>query len=146
MHAKGPTRSVEGFARLQAFRLEMWEEEASCEQHMQPRRTIEVTRDAKAKHRNVVDVVLHIMEEGTIEEYTLHTESEEDALRWYAALKKCIKEHAQWGHVTVDNAMQLAVPANCKHNFTRTSVGRQRSLYDQVPIFGETYNQKSISV
>lgn len=96
-----------------------------------------MTRDAKVKHRNAVDVVLYIMEEGTVEEYTLHTESEEDALRWYAALKKCIKEHAQWGHVTVDNAMQLAVPANCKHNFLRTSVGRQRSLYDQVPIFGE---------
>lgn len=140
LHAKGPTRSVDGYARLQAFRLEVWEDEASCEQNMQPRRTIEVTRDAKVKHRNTVDVVLYIMEEGTVEEYTLHTESEEDALRWYAALKKNIKEHPQWRHVTVGNSMPLAAPAANKNGFYRASAVRQRSLYDQVPIFGKSNN------
>lgn len=77
------------------------------------------------------------MEEGTIEEYTLRAKSLSEATKWYTALKKCIKEHSQWDHVTVAAAMPLAVPAIMKNGFLRSSA-RHPSLYDQVPIMGKT--------
>lgn len=135
LHGKGPCRSLDGYAKLQAFRLELWDDEQTCQQSMQPRRTIDVNRDTKVKHRGELELVLNIMEEGTIEEYILRAKSLSEATKWYAAIKKLIKEHSQWEHVTVAASMPLAVPANMKNGFLRSSA-RHRSLYDQVPIMG----------
>lgn len=146
LHAKGPTRPVEGHARLLAFRLELWDSEEACTaQQVQPRRSVEVTRDAKVRllrggGDTVADCVqLYIMEEGHIQEYTLHSAAggASETQRWYAALKRCVREHSQWGHVTVGGAMQLAAPANFKGGFQRPAM-RHRSLYDQVPILGKS--------
>lgn len=163
LHAKGPTRPVDGYARLQAFRLDLWDsEEASTTQQQQPRRTVEVTRDAKVRHirgaakpansaadsnnggsdcQIMADVVqLYVMEEGIVQEYTLHSNGgPAETQRWYAAIRRCIREHGLWGHVTAgggSSAMQLAQPANGRGAFQRPSM-RQRSLYDQVPILGK---------
>lgn len=148
VHAKGPTRPVEGHARLQAFRLELWDSAEACAQNVLPRRSIEVTRDTKVRHRSgcatsgVADSVqLYVMEEGTVQEYTLHWAEEPAATaqRWYTALRRAVREHAQWGHVTAAGgagAMQLAVPVTMKGGFQRPAP-RQRSLYDQVPIMGK---------
>lgn len=138
VQARGPaTRPHDGYARLQAFRLDFWDEES--QQHsVQPRRSIDVTRDTKVKHRGELDLVLSCMEDGRPEEYTLRSATLTEASQWYAALKKCIKEHSVWRHLTAggSSAMQLAAPANMKTSFLRAST-RQRSLYDQVPIIGK---------
>lgn len=130
-------RAVDGYAKLQSFRLELWDDESACRNNMQPRRILEITREIKVKHRGELEVALTIMEEGTIQEYVFRAKSIADATKWYSALKKCIKEHGQWGHVTTGTTMQLAMPGNSKNCFLRSA--RQRSLYDQVPIFGRDF-------
>lgn len=145
VQARGPsTRTLDGYARLQAFRIDVWDDEATFQQSVQPRRSVEVNRDTKVKHRGELDLVLSIMEEGTIEEYTLRAKSLSEATKWYAAIKKCIKEHSTWRHVTNGGTtMQLAVAANMKNSFVRSS-SRHRSLYDQVPILGRFTEYRSI--
>lgn len=133
--AKGQIRSVEGYGRLQAFKLELWDNMHACENHIQPRRSIDITRDSKLKHKGELDFVVCNMEEGTIEEYVFRTKSLTETTKWYAAIKRAIKEHSQWEHVTLGQPMQLSIPGNGKSYFLRSS--RQGSLYDQVPILGK---------
>lgn len=137
--AKGQTRPVDGFGRLQAFKLDLWDSVQALENHMPPRRCVEVSRDTKLKHKGELDFVVCNMEEGTIEEYVFRTPSLTETTKWYSALKRAIKEHAQWDHVTLGPSMQLAAPGNVKNYFLRSS--RQGSLYDQVPISGELFNK-----
>lgn len=132
---KGQTRSVDGHGRLQAFKIELWDSKQTFENHIQPRRTIDITRDTKLKHKGELDFVVCNMEEGVLEEYVFRTKSLTETSKWYSAVKRAIKEHAMWEHVTLAPMMQLAAPGNGKHYFLRSS--RQGSLYDQVPISGK---------
>lgn len=133
--SKGPTRPVKGFARLQAFKLDLWDDKTSFENKIQPRRTVEITRDTKLKQCDETDLIIENMEEGQIEQYIFRAQTGSEGVKWYSALKKSVKEHSQWGHVTVDTAMQLAVPGNNKQYYLRQT--RLGSLYDQVPILGK---------
>lgn len=126
-----PISSV--FARLLAFRIEMWTDEQMCNNEV-AYKTIEITRETKMKLKNDLEIMLIVMEEGTVHEYVLRTENGTDTTKWMSKLKICIKEHLQWGHVALTNAMKLAMPGNCKQYFLRSP--RQGSLYDQVPILG----------
>ncbi|XP_059611516.1 rhotekin-like isoform X1 [Phlebotomus argentipes] len=130
--AKGSCRPVDGIARLQAFRLEMWDDEETMKSNIQPRRSLDVTRDTKLKQKGDTDFILSNLEEGALEDYTFRTKSVTEQTKWFTAIKKAIKEHQIWGHITLALPMQLASPGN-KSYFTRSS--RQGSLYDQVPIF-----------
>lgn len=131
----GQTRSVDGFGRLRAFKIELWDSSQACDNHIQPRRSIEVTRDTKLKHKGELDFAVCNMEEGTIEEYIFRTKSLTETSKWYSAIKRAIKEHTIWDHVAVTPVMHLAAPGNVKNYFLRSS--RQGSLYDQVPISGK---------
>lgn len=133
--SRGQTRGVDGFGQLRAFKIELWDNERACENHIQPRRTIEITRETKLKHKGELDFIVCNMEEGTMEEYVFHTKSLTDTSKWYSAIKRAIKEHVAWDHVTLAPVMQLATPGNVKNYFLRSS--RQGSLYDQVPISGK---------
>lgn len=132
--SKGPARPVKGFARLQAFKLDLWDDKTSFENKIQPRRSVDITRDTKLKQCDETDLIIENMEEGQIEQYIFRAHTGSEGVKWYSALKKCIKEHSQWEHVTVDPAMQLAVPGNNKQYYLRQT--RLGSLYDQVPILG----------
>lgn len=129
-------RSIDGYGRLQSFKLELYDDQKSCDNSIQPRRLIEISRDTKLKLRDETDLVLVNMESGIIEEYLFRTHMAGEATKWYGAIKKTIKEHLQWGHVTMTDPMPLAVPGNSKQFFLRQS--RQGSLYDQVPIIEHT--------
>ncbi|CAD7088397.1 unnamed protein product [Hermetia illucens] len=132
---KGPTRQVDGYARLQAFRIEIWDDEKAFQANCQSRRCVNITRDTKLKLKGETDIVLTNMEEGVVEEYIFRASSNE-VQKWYSSLKKAIKEHIQWGHIMLSEPMQLAVPGNARNYSVRSS--RQGSLYDQVPILEST--------
>lgn len=132
--SKGSVRSLEGYGRLQAFKIDLWDNMHGSENNIQPRRSVEVTRDTKLKHKGELEFVVCNMEEGTIEEYVFRTKSLTETTKWHTAIKRTIKEHLQWDHVTLSTPMQLSIPGNGKNYFLRSS--RQGSLYDQVPILG----------
>lgn len=124
-----------GYARLQAFRLDVWDSEKACHNHLEVRRTIAVNRDTKLKHRGENDLTVVNMEDGNQVEYVLRTGSVTQQTQFYAAIKKVIGEHKLWGHTVQHGAMELAAPPESKGYHLRTN--RQRSLYDQVPIMSE---------
>lgn len=137
---KEPMRSIDGYARLQAFKLELWDDNKSCEMNIQPRRTIDINRDTKLKLKDETDIIVYNMEEGTIEEYIFRTKTSGETIKWHSAIKKTIKEHLQWNHVAISSPMPLAIPGNPKNFFVRQS--RQRSLYEQVPIITENIENR----
>lgn len=67
MLPKGPTRQVDGYARLQAFRIEIWDDEKAFQANCQSRRCVNITRDTKLKLKGETDIVLTNMEEGVVE-------------------------------------------------------------------------------
>lgn len=139
---KGPARPVEGYARLQAFRVELWDDEKAFQANYQPRRTVEITRETKLKLKPETDIIIANLEEGTIEEYVIRAKTATDAQKWYSAIKKAIREHNNWGHIVLSSEpMQLAIPGNSKNYFLRST--RQGSLYDQVPILESIDNRQS---
>ncbi|XP_055373058.1 rhotekin-like isoform X2 [Condylostylus longicornis] len=139
---KEPTRPIQGYARLQAFRVEIWDDEKAFQGSYQPRRSVGITRETKLKLRTgETDLVVTNLENGSIEEYILRTKTAPDALKWYSAVKKAIREHNQWGHVCQSEPMQLAVPYNPRNYFVRNT--RQGSFYDQVPILESLDNRQS---
>lgn len=134
LQSRGQTRGVDGYGRLRAFKIELWDNMRAYENHIQPRRCVEITRDTKLMHKGEMDFIVCNMEEGSIEEYVFHTKSLTETSKWFSAIKKTIKEHLAWSHVSLAPTMQLASPGNVKNYFLRSS--RQGSLYDQVPISG----------
>lgn len=125
------------YAKVQAFRLEVWDDEKSSKNHLDVQKSIEIDRDTKLKQKNDTDLVILNMEEGVVVECVLKTKSITEQTKWYAAIKKTIKEHHAWDHVVMSNPMQLASPESAKGYYLRSS--RQRSLYDQVPILSKCY-------
>lgn len=134
--SKGQLRSIDGYGRLQGFKLELWDDLKTFTNNIESRRSIDITRETKLKQKNETELSICNMEEGVMEEYIFKTNTPSESVKWYGAIKKQIKEHQQWGHITtLTTPMQLAIPGNTKQYYTRQS--RQGSLYDQVPILGE---------
>lgn len=127
-------QTVDVFARLHAFRMELWQNELLFNNEI-VHKTIEITRDTKIKYKNDLEWIISVMEEGVVCEYILKTNSVEETTKWMTIIKSCIKDHMQWGHVSLSEPMKLAVPVNCKQYFYRPP--RLGSLYDQVPIKGK---------
>lgn len=139
---KEPARPIQGYARLQAFRVELWDDEKAFQASYQPRRSVDITRETKLKLRTgETDLVVTNLENGSFEEYIIRTKTAPDALKWYSAVKKSIREHNQWGHICQSEPMQLAVPCNPRNYFVRNT--RQGSFYDQVPILESLDNRQS---
>lgn len=123
------------YARLQAFRLDVWDSEKAFNNGLEVKRSIAINRDTKLKHRGESDLNVANMEDGNLVDYVLKTSSVTQQTQFYAAIKKVINEHKLWGHVVQHGAMELAAPPESKGYFLRNN--RQRSLYDQVPILSE---------
>lgn len=123
------------YAKLHAFRLDVWDSEKAFNNQLEVRRSIAINRDTKLKHRGENDLTVTNMEDGNLVEYVLKTSSVTQQTQFYAAIKKSIQEHKQWGHTVQHGAMELAAQMESKGYFLRTN--RQRSLYDQVPILSE---------
>ena len=64
---KGVARPIEGYARLQAFRIELWDDEKAFQANYQPRRSIDITRDTKLKFKGETDIIISNLEEGIME-------------------------------------------------------------------------------
>lgn len=120
------------YARLQAFKLTYWDNLEAFENNAEPKHSIEITRDSKAKRRGDLEVVVCNMEEGVIKKYVFKASESIEASNWEIALKRAIREHLLWQHVTVGTPMQLSTPGTERNYFSRS--GRHGSLYDQVPI------------
>lgn len=133
------THAIESFVRLQAFKLETWEDKSSCENNMHPEQVIEINRDTKLKIKNEKIILVQNMREGNHEEHSFHFETPEEAIKWNGIFKKAIKEHIQWGHIAI-NPMTLSIPGNTKL-YNRQP--RQGSLYDQVPVNNASNNRQS---
>lgn len=125
----------DGFARLQAFRLDLWDDEEAFRSNASPRRSIDVTRDTKLKLKTETDLVLGIMEEGTMHEHTLRASAPSEGTRWYKLIKATIQEHLQWKNIMSEPIMELVAAGNSRSLLLRAS--RLVSLYDQVPILGK---------
>lgn len=120
------------YARLQAFKLTYWDSLDGFENNLEPKHTIEITRDTRAKRRGDLECVVCNMEEGVMKKYVFRATEPMDASNWDSALKRAIKEHLLWKHVTISTPMQLTTPGTERNYFSRS--GRHGSLYDQVPI------------
>lgn len=120
------------YARLQAFKMPYWDSLEAFENNDEPRHCIEVTRDTKVKRRGDMEFVLCNMEEGAIKKYIFRTNEPMETSNWELSLKRSVKEHLLWKHVTLSTPMQLTTPGSDRNYFSRS--GRHGSLYDQVPI------------
>lgn len=130
--AKGNVTPFDGYARLRAFKIQLWNTMEACENGgADACRTVEITRDTKLKLKNDTTFVVCNMEEGTMIEYYLRTQSSTDAIKWHSAIKCAIKEHIQWDHIPLSTPMKLSVPGNVNKFFGR-SPHRQGTLYDQL--------------
>lgn len=123
---------IEVYARLQAFKMTYWNNQNEFDKNLQPKRCIEITRDTKVKRRGDVEFIVWNMEEGVIKKYLFRTNEINETTNWETSLKRAIKEHLLWKHVTVSAPMQLTTPGTERNYFLRS--GRHGSLYDQVPI------------
>lgn len=120
------------YARLQAFQMTCWDNSESFEGNIEPKHCIEVTRESKIKRRGDLEFVLCNMEEGIIKKYSFRTKDAMETSNWESSLKRSIKEHLMWKHVTLSTPMKLTTPGAERNYFLRS--GRHGSLYDQVPI------------
>lgn len=125
-------QSYDIYARLQSFKLSCWDNFGAFENNSQPKQSIEISRDSKAKRRGDFEFVVCNMEEGTIKKYIFRAAEPIEASNWDIALKRAIREHLLWKHVTLSSPMQLSSPEIERNYFSRTE--RHGSLYDQVPI------------
>lgn len=121
-----------GYARLQAFKLTCWDSLQAYENQEEPKYSIDITRDTKLRRRGDSEFLVCNMEEGVIKKYAFRTKQPIDAVNWEAAIKRSIREHLAWKHVTLSHPMQLTTPGSDRVYFSRS--GRHGSLYDQVPI------------
>lgn len=64
---KGICRAIDGYARLQAFRIDFWDDEKAFQANYQPRRSIPITRESKVKLKGETDVIVINLEDGSIE-------------------------------------------------------------------------------
>lgn len=130
---KGNILPLDGFGRLQAFKIQLWDSIESSENNMEPCRHIEINRDTKLKLKNDATFVVCNMEEGAMIEYYFRTQSSHELTKWQVAIKRAIKEHMQWDHITLSTPMKLSVPGNMNKFFGRSP--RQGTLYDQLGKF-----------
>lgn len=128
--AKGNILPVDGYGRLQAFKLQLWDSVEASENNMEPCRSIDINRDTKLKVKSDSTFVVCNMEEGTMVEYYFRTQSSNESTKWQVAIKRAIKEHMQWDHITLSTPMKLSVPGNLNKFFGRSP--RQGTLYDQL--------------
>ena len=138
MLATDTIKSVnDGYARLKAFQIDMWENENAFKRNVPALQTIPITRDTVAKQKGKVNIKLSIYQEGNIRDYVLCMKSMEESLKWYLAITHCIDEHMQWGHIAISTSMK--VDTNVEH-FKPTFPAiksTQHSLYDQVSLPGK---------
>lgn len=127
-----PNDNQSVYARLQSFKITYWENLEAFEKNFDPKYSVEVTRDSKIKHRGDFEFEICNMEEGIIKKYLFRTTEPSEASNWETNLKRVVKEHFQWKHVTLSSPMQLDTSCTEKNYFSRS--GRHGSLYDQVPI------------
>lgn len=120
------------YARLQAFEMPYWDNLEAFESNDEPKHSIEVTRDTKVKRRGDLEFVLCNMEEGAIKKYIFRTNEPMETSNWELSLKRAVREHLLWKHITLSSPMQLTTPGSERNYFSRS--GRHGSLYDQVPI------------
>lgn len=120
------------YARLQSFKLSYWDNLEAFENHTEPNNSLPITRDTKTKRRGDLEFVICNMEEGIIKKYLFRAVEAKEASNWEIAIKRAIREHLQWKHVTLTTPMQLSTPGIERSYFSRS--GRHGSLYDQVPI------------
>lgn len=128
---------VDVYARLQAFKLTYWDNLEAFENNEEPKHCIEITRDSRQKRRGDLEFVVCNMEEGVMKKYIFRAAESMDASNWDIALKRAIKEHLLWQHVTISTPMQIKSPGTERNYFSRS--GRHGSLYDQVPILRMLY-------
>lgn len=128
--SKGSISPLDGYGRLQAFRLQLWDSIEASESNMEPCQSIEINRDTKLKLKNDSIFVVCNMEEGAMIEYHFRTKSSNELPKWQMAIKRAIKEHMQWDHITLSTPMKLSVPGNLNKFFGRSP--RQGTLYDQL--------------
>jgi len=124
----------DGYARLQAFKISLWNDQRSFENGDCASYAIDVTRDTKTKRKSDVELYVCNMEEGAMMKYVFHAKETIEIANFELAIKRAIREHLQWKHVTLTSPMQLTTPGTEKNYFSRS--GRHGSLYDQVPVFG----------
>lgn len=127
---KGNISPLDGYGRLQAFKLQLWESSEASENSAEPSRSIEINRDTKLKLKHDSTFVVCNMEEGAMIEYYFRTQSPNELTKWQVAIKRAINEHMQWDHITLSTPMKLSVPGNMNKFFGRSS--RQGTLYDQL--------------
>lgn len=120
------------YARLQAFRVTYWDSLEAFENNAEPKHSIDVNRDSKVKRRGDMEFIVCNMEEGIIKKYVFRTNEPMETSNWELSLKRAVKEHLLWKHVTLSTPMQLTTPGTERNYFSRS--GRHGSLYDQVPI------------
>lgn len=128
-----------GFGRLQAFKIELFETNELAQQNdANASHSIEITRDTKLKIINDKEFLIQNMEEGVMCDYKFQTKSIDDTNQWKLSIKRAIKEHMQWDHVAITQPMRLSVPGNTTNKYFNRSP-RQGSLYDQVPVTGKPF-------
>lgn len=128
--SKANVLPLDGYGRLQAFKLELWDSAEASENNLEPHRSIEINRDTKLKSKSDATFVVCNMEEGAMVEYYFRPQPASDSTKWQAAIKRAIKEHMQWDHITLSTPMKLSVPGNMNKFFGRSP--RQGTLYDQL--------------
>lgn len=136
--SKDTPQAIDVFARLQAFKLEIFDDQIP--DSLQADKIIEINRDTILKFKEDKQINIQNMKEGNFEEDILYFETSDDAIKWNSILKKTIKEHVQWGHIAV-NPTQLASPGNTKSYYGRAP--RLGSLYDQVPVTNGPANRQA---
>lgn len=124
-----------GYGRLQAFKITCWDSLQEYENQGAAKYMLDITRDTKLRRRSDSEFLVCNMEEGVIKKYAFRTKQAAETANWEAAIKRAIREHLQWKHVTLSTPMQLTTPGSERNYFLRS--GRHGSLYDQVPISRE---------
>lgn len=130
-----------GYARLQAFQISCWDSLEAFEAKSVPAYAIDVTRDTKIKRRSEAEFIICNMIEGINRKFVFHAKDSMEASNWELAIKRAIKEHILWKHVTLNTPMEIPVPGSDRCYLSRSS--RHGSLYDQVPISSTYRNNKN---
>lgn len=133
-----------GYARLQAFQISCWDSLESFETNAEATYAIEVTRDTKIKRRSELEFILCNMIEGVNKKFIFHANDSAEASNWELAIKRAIKEHTLWKHVSINTPMDISTPGSERCYLSRSS--RHGSLYDQVPILSKYYGSTLVCV
>lgn len=84
------TQLYDIYARLQSFKLSYWDNLEAFENKTEPKHSIEITRDSKAKRRGDLEFVVCNMEEGIIKKYLFRAAESMEASNWEISLKRAI--------------------------------------------------------